>query len=173
MFPKVNALLEFFLKHPMRTVHLRELARQTGFSPAGALKAAKHLVEKGLLLEEKTIATTNYRVNLESPQWIPLKRVYNFHSLFRCGLVEALRKAYEEPDAIVLFGSYARGEDTDKSDVDIAVVTSLEKEFSRKSFEKSLARPINLIEVDLSKAKEEFLNALANGIVLHGYLTVR
>lgn len=173
MFPEVNTILEHFLSHPTESIHLRELARRTGFSPAGASKAAKRLVSRGLVLESKTKVVTNYRANRDNPLWIALKRAYNLFSLYDSGLVEALRKTYEEPEAIVLFGSYSRGEDTERSDIDIAVITTLEKPFSRKSFEKTLARPINLIEVNLSNAKKEFVNSLANGIVLHGYLTVR
>lgn len=173
MFPEVNTILEHFLKHPTESIHLRELARQTGFSPAGCRKAVKRLVKQALVLESKTPVVTNYGANRDNQVWTALKRAYNLFSLYDSGLVEALRKTYEEPEAIVLFGSYSRGEDTEQSDIDIAVITNLEKSFGRKSFEKTVARPINLIEVDLSRAKKEFINSLANGVILHGYLIVR
>ena len=172
MFPEVNSILGYFLSHPTRQVHLRELARQTEFSPAGALKAVRKLVQKGILIEKKTRAVTNLRANVESPLWIPLKRVYNLYSIYACGLVEALSDTYEEPAALVLFGSYARGDDTEESDIDIAVVTRIEAAFGRKSFEKSLGRHINIIELELSKAKGEFIESLVNGIVLRGHLAL-
>jgi len=43
------------------------------------------------------------------------------------GLIALLKDKYEEPEAIVVFGSYARGEDTSESDIDIAVVTKKKK----------------------------------------------
>ncbi|HKZ42808.1 MAG TPA: nucleotidyltransferase domain-containing protein, partial [Candidatus Hodarchaeales archaeon] len=70
------------------------------------------------------------------------------------------------------FGSYTQGNDTEKSDIDLAIVTSLEKTPDLSKFEKVLMRKINILELDISKAKKEFLNNLANGIVLHGYLTL-
>ncbi len=172
MFPKMNSILEYFLRHPTQQIHLRELARQTGFSPAGALKVVENLVRQRILLKRKTRVVTNLQTNVESPCWLPLKRAYNLYSVHVSGIVEALGDAYEEPAAIVLFGSYARGDDTEMSDIDLAVVTPLVRAFSRKPFEKSLGKHINIIELELSKAKEEFIESLANGIVLRGHLTL-
>ena len=172
MFPEVNAVAEWFLKNPTKTAHIREIARLTGFSPAGALKALKKLIKQDLVFEMRTKVVTNYQAKRESPKWLPIKRAYNFYSLYASGVVEELVKAYEEPDAIVLFGSYTQGNDTEKSDIDLAIVTSLEKTPDLSKFEKVLMRKINILELDMSKAKKEFLNNLANGIVLHGYLTL-
>lgn len=172
MFPEVNAVVEWFLKNPTKTAHIREIARLTGFSPAGVLKALKKLIKQDLVIETRTKAVTNFQANRESSKWVPLKKAYNFYNLYASGLVEALVNMYEEPEAIVLFGSYAHGMDTEKSDIDIAIVTSIEKTADLSKFEKVLMRKINIIELDISKAKKEFLNNLANGIGLHGYLTL-
>lgn len=172
MFPEVNSILEHFLRHPTQQIHLRELARRTGFSPGGALKAVRKLVRRDIVIERKGMAVTNYQAATGSRLWLALKRAYNLYTLQASGLVEALGDAYEEPAAIVLFGSYARGDDTETSDIDIAVVTPLVRAFNRKPFEKSLGKHINIIELELSKAKEEFIESLANGIVLHGHLTL-
>lgn len=170
MFPEVNKILDYFLKNPTQSIHLRELARQTGFSPAGALKAAKKLVKSGLVSEKKGTVVTHYKANADNPLWRPLKRAYNYYSLFESGLVAALNKEYGEPVAIVLFGSYAKGEDIETSDVDIAVITTDGIESDTKKFEKILCRKINIIEVDLTSMKKEFRNNLINGAVLSGYL---
>ncbi len=172
MFPEVNEVLEWFLRNPTKTAHIREIARQTGFSPAGALKALKKLIKQELILESRTKVVTNYRANRESLKWLPLKKAYNQYGLYASGLVEQLVNVYEEPEAIVLFGSYANGNDTERSDVDFAIVTALEKTVDLTKFEKILMRKINIIELDIGKAKKEFLNNLANGIVLYGHLTL-
>lgn len=172
MFPEVNVVVEWFLKNPTKTAHIREIARLTGFSPAGALKALKKLIKQDLIIETRTKVVTNYQANRESPKWSPLKKAYNFYSLYASGLVEELVNSYEEPEAIVLFGSYAHGTDAEKSDIDVAIVTSSEITADLSKFENVLMRKINIIELDISKAKKEFLNNLANGIVLHGHLTL-
>jgi len=46
MFPEVNVILEYFLKNPTTTIHLRELARKTNFSSAGCSKSLKSLLKK-------------------------------------------------------------------------------------------------------------------------------
>lgn len=172
MFPQVNRLLGFFLKNPTISIHLRELARQTDYSPAGARKALRKLLQEGFVKESSTKVVTNYNANTDAPLWLPLKRSYNLYTLYDAGLVDALVESYDAPAGIVLFGSYARGEDVEKSDIDIAIITKNEKGFDATKFEKVLARKINIMEVTISAAKKEFLNNLANGIVLHGYLTL-
>jgi predicted nucleotidyltransferase len=87
-------------------------------------------------------------------------------------VISYLRDEYEEPEAMVLFGSYSRGEDTSSSDVDIAVITGKRIKLDLKKFERKIKRNINIFELDIKTAEMEFLNDLANGIVISGYLTV-
>ncbi len=70
----------------------------------------------------------------------------------------------------MLFGSFARGEDTSKSDIDIAVVARGGKSLDLKKFEAKIGRKINVYEIKLKECTKEFLNNLANGIVIYGYL---
>ncbi|MFH1442643.1 MAG: nucleotidyltransferase domain-containing protein, partial [Candidatus Micrarchaeota archaeon] len=80
------------------------------------------------------------------------------------------RQQYEEPEAIVLFGSYANGEDGEKSDVDIAVFTNLTKSVDLGKFEGAIGHKINPYEIRIKDCEKEFVNNLANGTVLYGYL---
>jgi predicted nucleotidyltransferase len=41
-----------------------------------------------------------------------LKRSLNLYSLYSCDLVSSLVEFYRIPECIILFGSYAKGEDT-------------------------------------------------------------
>ncbi len=170
MFPQVNKILEFFLKNPTTTIYLRELARRTGFSPAGCLKALKNLKKQNLIEGKKIKAISNYNAKL-TPKFLQIKKTYNTYSLYDSGLIDFLKKNYEYPDAIILFGSYTRGEDTEKSDIDIAIITRIEKTPSLTKYEKTLQRKINIIELkNLKKSSKEFINSLINGIILEGVL---
>ncbi len=87
------------------------------------------------------------------------------------GLIDFLADEHM-PDAMVLFGSCARGEDIETSDVDLLVVAK-EKEVDLKKFESALKRKISLhFEENVSQIPKELLNNIINGIVVYGYLTV-
>jgi len=172
MFPKVNKILEYFLKNPLTTIHLRELARKTNFSSSGCLKSLKILVKKEFIKEHKTRAISNYKANLDS-KFLQLKKIYNIYSLYDSGLIDFLEKKYQFPEAIIVFGSYSQGEDNEKSDIDIAIITKLEENLDFSLFEKKLQRKINLLEFkNLKRVKKEFLNNLINGIILKGVIQI-
>ncbi|MBI2135546.1 nucleotidyltransferase domain-containing protein [Candidatus Woesearchaeota archaeon] len=99
-----------------------------------------------------------------------MKRLYNTYSLYESRLIEELKHFYEQPEAIILFGSYEKGTDNEKSDIDIAVITNKQKLPELTRFEKKLKRKIDILTIDLKSASKEFKNSLANGIVLEGYL---
>lgn len=173
MLTKDNNLkvLRIFFEYPERKFHIREIARITKLSPPGVMKIVRNLVKEGLVATEMGKVVKNvYASKLE--KFIQMKRFFDIYSLYECGLVSFLRQRYEEPEAIVLFGSYSKGEDISKSDIDIAIVTRKSLSLDMKKFENALKRKINLHEIRIKDAGEEFLNSLSNGIVLYGYLKV-
>lgn len=164
-------VLKLFFDTPEKKFYIREIARITKLSPPGVMKITKSLVGEGLLKYEKSNVVKNVAAS-KSENFIQMKRMFNVYSLYGCGLVQFLRENYEEPEAIVLFGSYSKGEDTSKSDIDIAVITPKNIMPEMKKFESALKRKINLHEIKLNNADKSFLNSLSNGIVLYGYLKV-
>jgi len=164
-------IMKLFFENPEKKFHIREAARLTGLSAPGVLKIIGRLKKEGLLNSEKGKVVENVFAT-KTEKFIQLKRCYNILSLFDSGLVEVLREEYEEPEAIVLFGSYSEGSDIFKSDIDIAVVTEKKSKLDLKRFERVLKRKINIYEIQIGGCDKEFLNALANGILLYGYLKV-
>ncbi len=173
MFTKDNnfKVLRIFFESPEKKFHIREIARITKLSPPGVMKIVKNLVKDGLLIEEKGKVVKNVYAS-KSEKFVQMKRLFNVYSLYECGLISFLRQKYEEPEAIILFGSYSKGEDISKSDIDIAVITGKNMSLNLKKFETILKRKINVHEIKIKNAEKEFLNSLANGIVLYGYLKV-
>ena len=162
---------KLFFDYPEREFHIRELARLTKLSPPGILKIIKKLSKEGLVLIDKGKLTKNVRAS-RTNIFLAKKRAYNMDSIFSVGLVDLLREKYEEPEAIVLFGSYSKGEDISKSDIDIAIITKKSINIYLEKFEKALNRKINIYEIIIKDSDKEFLNNLANGIVLYGYLKI-
>lgn len=173
MITKDNILriMEIFFKHPDEKFHLRRLSRITGLSMPGVKKIAEKLEREGLLFSKRENVVKNFYAS-RNEKFLSIKRAYNMNSIFSSGLLDFLRDKYEEPESIILFGSYSRGDDISKSDIDLAIITSKHPDVDVTPFEKKLDRKIEVIEVRMKNAEKEFLNTLANGIVLHGFLRV-
>lgn len=173
MIEKNNSMkvMELFFKFPERKFHLRELERLTKLSLPAVRNICQKFEKKDLLESKKEKIVKNFYAT-RNEKFIQLKRLYNIQSLFSTGLVDYLKEIYEEPEAIVLFGSYSKGEDISQSDVDIAIITSTPKEIQLSLFEKKLARKIKIYEIEIKKTEKNFQNTLANGIVLSGYLNI-
>ena len=161
-------VMKLFFESPEKKFHLRQISRLTRLSAPGVMKIVARLKKEGLLFTESTGIVENVFAN-KTGRFLRLKRCYNLLAILDSGLVELLRDEYEEPEAIVLFGSFAHGEDTSESDIDIAVVTRSRKALDLKGFKRKLGRKLNIYEIKLKECSKEFLNNLANGIVLYGY----
>lgn len=169
---QADRVLDFLLRHPSGSFSVRETARRTDVSPPWVSRTARALAAEGLVDVTEEPTTTKLRAS-RSDRVRRLRQVLNLHLLYESGLVDALVEAYGGPDAIVLFGSYAAGEDDERSDVDVAVVTRRRRvAFDADSFEHPLGRSINVTEVHPDRMTEEFATVLANGIVLEGFLEV-
>ena len=174
MITKDNNLkvMELFFKYPYRTFHIREIARLTKLSSTGIIKIIKRLKKEKLLILYKTKLIDEIKPDFEG-NFLFIKRIYNIYSLKESNLIDHLKKYYELPKAIVLFGSYSNGTDSEQSDIDLALIGSLKNSTPDLSrFESILARKINLHIIDLSKTTKEFKNSLANGIVLEGFIEI-
>ena len=119
-----------------------ELARRVSASSAGVSKALVGMgdvvsvrsdVRLGVLLVE--LARTREARSM--------KRVENLGQIYDSGLFDYLIDAVPG-STIVLFGSYARGEDTARSDIDIAIIGAREKPLDLSSYGTVLARTVNV-----------------------------
>ena len=171
MITKDNNLkiMELFFKYPYRQFHIREIARLTGLSSTGVIKIVKRLEKGGLLISRKEAVTEEIKPDFGRRFFI-MKRLYNIYSLYDSGLIEAIKNFYEQPSAIILFGSYGTGMDTEKSDIDIAVIAGAGKMPELHKFEAKLARKISIYIIDMAKTPIGFKNSLANGIILEGFV---
>lgn len=173
MITKVNSnkVLELFFEQPEKKFHIRELARLTKLSAPGVIKIVRRLKEAGFLKSKRERMVELVEADFDM-MFLPAKRAYNLRSLYESGLINKLKDFYEQPQCIVLFGSYADGTDISTSDIDITIITKLEKQPDLRKYEKILKRKINILAVELARAKSGFKNSLANGIVLFGFLEV-
>ncbi len=163
-------VLDVFLNSPTKEFHARELSRKTSLSIFAVLEAIKKLSKEGFISVSKKGNMKIVKAS-NSTTFIRAKRVSNLEKIYDSGLVDYLASAYENPGAIILFGSYSRGDDIESSDIDIAVITKDHKKRALEKFEKILSRKISVHEIDLKKISKEFHNNLINGIVLEGAIS--
>lgn len=174
----MDKLLAVFIKEPERAFHVRELAGIVKKSPTTISTHLKRHQKKGILVSERKLNHLFFKANMDNPLFKEIKRTQNLQQLQKSGLIGYLKQQYNEPEAMILFGSYARGEDGPRSDIDLLILTPLKKEHSLEIFEKKLGRPIQLFlknREDIEKMKvknKELLNNWINGIVIDGYWEV-
>tara|TARA_Y100000310_G_scaffold313181_1_gene361225 strand:- start:4452 stop:4985 length:534 start_codon:yes stop_codon:yes gene_type:complete len=170
---KKGKILKFFLENPTKVTHLRELARLTKISLPWTRKTIIELTKENYLEKKRERGLVLINANRDYELFYPLKKSYNLFSLYESGLINKLVEEYTRPEAIILFGSYSKGEDTEESDIDIAIITKRKNKIDLSSFEKKFSRKIKIYELDLDKIEKEFINTLANGIILSGYLEIK
>ena len=167
---------ELIFNYPNKTFHIRGLASEIEQSTTAVVSAIKDLNKFKIIKLNKTNLTTDIKADTESDAYRFYKKIFNLYRLERYGVIDNLKEIFQA-ETIVLFGSFAKGEDIEESDIDILVITNhKEDEISSdllNVWAKELNRKINLhILPSLEKSSKEFKNAAANGIVLHGYLKV-
>ncbi len=164
----MQRVLEAFFEYPSKEFHLRELSRMLRLSMPTIIAATDAISKLGLVAKTKGKVVTKVTANRESADFTRRKRLYNLEKIYSSGLVEYLSKAYNYPKCIILFGSFSRGEDTESSDIDMAVVTGKRLSPDLKNYEAFLGRSVSIHEVEMAKISPEFKASLANGIVVEG-----
>lgn len=104
-------------------LHLRELQRRAGLSLGTMQQELQKLTRLGLLTSRVDGNRLCYQANRGHPLYPEIHRLV----LKTAGLADVLRRALTDPriDWAFVFGSFARGEETPGSDVDLMVIGDL------------------------------------------------
>ncbi|MBI2541963.1 nucleotidyltransferase domain-containing protein [Candidatus Woesearchaeota archaeon] len=164
----IQKVLAVFFDNPSREFHLRELSRILKLSMPTIISATDRLAKERLIIKEKGKVITKVFANRENIDFARLKRLHNLELIYRSGIIDCLSESYNQPKTIILFGSFSRGEDIEKSDIGIAVITSKRLNLDLSKYENILKKAISVHEVSLGKISEEFKANLLNGIVQEG-----
>ena len=172
---KITILKPFF-EDPNRKFSIRELSRILKINHTTVRQYLNKLVKEGFLSSKKEGLYSFYQLIL-SKKALNLKLYYNLEKIRNSNLIEDLEKAYDLP-VIVLFGSYTLARDDTSSDIDICLISNVDKEFQTNKYEKSLNRKISLHKFSkdswdkAKKSNPNLINNICNGIVLSGELVV-
>lgn len=158
-------VLNYLFAYPTTNFRGRELARNLKRSVSGITNTARTL-EKKKLVEVSKDFILSIQLNRENKRVFILKRINNLHVLYETELVSFLSEKFAGA-TIIVFGSYSQGEDTEESDIDIALLDTSEKKVNLSKFEKELGRKIQLHFFDRN-ISENLQENIMNGIVLDG-----
>src|SRR3989338_1726720 len=135
-------ILKPFFEDPNRKFSIRELSRILKINHTTVSQYLNKLVKEELLSSKTEGLYSFYRLIL-SKKSLNLKFYYNLEKIRSSNIIDDLEKAYDLP-VIVLFGSYASARDDAGSDIDICLISNVEKEFPAEKYERQLKRTISL-----------------------------
>jgi len=170
-------VLDIFLEDPLEKFHLREIARLTNLNPNTVLNITNQLVKEGFIIKEKKIHLVEFSANVNE-KFRNFKIVRNLENIYRSGLIECLNKHFKNPQTIILFGSFRKGEDIKESDIDIAIESNDFKKYELKEldelkeFEEKFKKKIQLHLFNKKNIDINLFNSILNGIILYGFLEV-
>jgi predicted nucleotidyltransferase len=179
MLQKYNIykVLSLFLNSPLRGFGWKEMSRELHLGPPSVKRYLDELKRGGLVVEKRVYGRKLYFANRESRKFKIYKLFDIEMNIENSGLIDFINKELRFP-LVILFGSFASGDATEKSDIDIAVISSIKKEITLDLYEKKLKRPIQIFlfskaEFDTMQRKnKELYNNILNGRILSGYLKV-
>ena len=162
-------LLKIFLFNPTEEFRLRELSRLSKISPPSVMAYLKKFEKEELIKSFKKRGVPFYKSEIDGEKFREYKKIGILFELNDSGLTDFLWDELS-PKAIILYGSFAKGESLEESDIDLFIIGK-EKKIRLEEFEKKLERKIHLMFDDNPKnIPNELKNNLINGIVLKGYL---
>ena len=170
-----SKIKEYFFVHPTAKLRVRHIERDVGVALPSAIRYAKELECEKILKSAVVAGVKVYMADRVAGEFLTQKKLFNVYSLFSCGLVDFLVREYSNP-AIVVFGSYSRGEDVEGSDVDVYIECPKKsvKDMDVEMFEKKLMRKLQFFQYrKISDVENKELgNNILNGIALNGFVEV-
>ena len=166
-------LKEYFLDNPTKKLRVRQIEREVKIALPSAIRYAKELEEEGILKSETIAGIKLYSAARMGEKYTIEKKLHNIRRLHESGLIKYLEEEYSHPE-IILFGSYAKGEDIEKSDIDLYIETPIKEIKGLEPFEKKLGKQIQVFcHKNLKEIKNKhLLNNIINGAILSGYIEV-
>ena len=158
--------MEVFFKEPTSIHFIREISKKIRLAPTSVKIYINNLLKEELIISKKSKPFDGYVANRENEKFLFYKRLYNQYSLYELKekIIDTL-----SPKAIVLFGSYDKGEDIESSDIDILLISKIKKDINLGIFEKELNRKINIMIIsDLNELDKNIEKKIINATKIYG-----
>jgi predicted nucleotidyltransferase len=175
MYQKIThlAVLELFIENTNEKYYLREAARLLKMSPMTLKRSLDYLQKENLILKTTEKNNIFYKANKENLFFKHVKISYNLKFLEKNNLIELILDKLPA-SSVVLYGSFARGENTKDSDIDILVISQKKENISLELLKK-IKKEVNIqIFTQSEWIKQEstnkafYIDVITDGIVLYG-----
>jgi len=163
-------VLKVFLDSSTSKFGLREISRKINLALPSVRKYLLELEKEGLIERREEKGNPIYMAEIDSERFRFYKKLFMQYELFESGVIDYVWKILC-PEAIIFYGSYAKGESTESSDIDLFAVGKKTKIILEK-YEKIIGRNIHLINEGMDNISKELKNNLANGVVMKGYFKI-
>lgn len=171
-------VMQLFFSFPEKEFGLNEIVKKSNISKTTANKVITKLIKENFI--KRKIIGKNWLLsnNTEHDYNKTKKIISNLELIYSSKILEKIKQKFPGYKSITLFGSYRKGDDTEKSDIDLAVELSKNQKLKIEEFLtlKNLGYRKNIIINLHIFSKEEINNNLfsniANGIILEGFLEV-
>lgn len=145
-------VLNYFLFNPKIEIHLKGLARYLKISPNTAKHYCDFFVKEGILNVVNKGNLRIFSLDNKSSYVKELKKTIVLLYLKDCGIEKIANKSM----SFALYGSYASGEFTDESDLDILIIGD-QKDVDKNiilQFEKKIRKEVQLTVISYYKWEE-------------------
>ena len=178
------SVMNWFFCFPRKEVSLNDLRDEVSvfderYAKTTIRTAVSQLENEGFLQRQVLGRTWRITTNLSHSYHRSFKVGHNLTIVIENGIIEDVLEEYPQARAIILFGSYRKGDDTEESDIDIAVEisgTADPQMISLGALEHfGYRRKVKINGLVFSREKIDlnvFAN-IANGIVIYGFLEVK
>jgi len=179
MFDKYRdwKILKFFLDKPDRSFYTKEISRNTKIG-SGTVNHFLKKIHKDNILKKEVVGNVHlYHLNNESELVKQLKIFNTLLEFKKIKFTDEFLKENNDVISLILYGSYANGENDTKSDIDILVLRNRKKDFTEtlQKLERKTKKTIStqvLTISDWEKLKEKdkifYESILQKHIVLYG-----
>jgi len=162
-------VFKIFVNSPTKIHYIKEISRQINLAPTSIKQHLLKLESKNVITKKQGERFKGFISNRNSQDFLFYKEIYNLINLRESGVIDYLSKLLY-PEAIILYGSYSKGEDIETSDIDIFILSRTDKKIELERYEKVLKRNIHiLIEPTLKNLNKNLSQEINNGIIIYGY----
>jgi len=166
-------------RFPGRDFTEREIARTIGMSPNTVNLALRDLRQNGIFIYKRVGRTHLYRCNKESALFPMLESLFESERELSGSLMDLIRQRMGGVESCIVFGSFARNEETSESDLDLLVIARDREKAEKKAdalADEMLRRfstvlsPVVLTPAELrARRRKPFIReALAEGMLIRG-----
>lgn len=168
-----DRIRNYFFINPTIKLRVRQIERELKAPLPSVIRYTKELENESILKSMEIANIKVYFANRASKTYLLEKKMFNISQLHKSSLLSFLKEEFNNP-IIVVFGSYALGEDIENSDIDLYLETAGKKKIDLIKFEKILQRKIQIFKYkNIHELKnKELTNNIINGITLNGFLEV-